>query len=70
MSLLKQETTRKERMNELFPESKPGFDAGNNKKYEVEAIIDSAIYAKEAERHLPGLYYMVSWKSYSEEKST
>ena len=36
---------KKRRMNELFPEPEPKFDAGNNKKYEVEAIIDSAVYA-------------------------
>ena len=60
MSLLEQDTTKKGQMNELFPESEPEFDAGNNKKYAVEAIIDSAVYAKEAERHLPSLYYLVS----------
>ena len=60
MSLLKQNTTRKGRMNELFPEPEPEFDAGDNKKYKVEAIEDSAVYAKKAERHLPGLYYLVS----------
>ena len=70
MSLLKQDTTKKRRMNKLFPEPEPEFDAGNNKEYEIEAIIDSAVYAKEAERHLPGLYYLVSWKNYPEEKST
>ena len=57
-------------MNELFPEPKPKFDAGDNKEYEVEAIKDSAIYAKEAERYLPGLYYLVFWKGYPEEEST
>ena len=70
ISLLKQDTTRKGRMNQLFPEPEPEFNAGNNKKYEVEAIIDSAVNAKEAEGHLPSLYYLVSWKGYLEEKST
>ena len=65
-----QDTTRKGRMNELFPEPEPEFDAGDNKKYEVEAIKDSTVYAKEAEGHLPGLYYLVSWKGYPEEEST
>ena len=51
---------RKRRMNELFPEPEPKFDAGNNKKYEVEAIIDSAVYAKKVKGHLPGLYYLIS----------
>ena len=57
-------------MNELFSELKPEFDADDNKKYEVEAIKDSAIYAKEAEGQLPGLYYLVPWKRYPEEEST
>ena len=47
-------------MNELFLESEPEFDAGNNKEYKVEAIIDSAVYTKEAEGSLLGLYYLVS----------
>ena len=68
--LLEQDTTRKGRMNELFPEPEPDFNAGNNKEYKVDAIINSAVYAKEAKRHLPGLYYLVSWKNYPEEKST
>ena len=70
VSLLEQDTTRKGRMNKLIPELEPEFDAGDNKEYKVEAIIDSAVYVKKAERHLPGLYYLVSWKSYLEEKST
>ena len=46
-------------MNELFPEPKSKFDAGNNKKYKVEAIKDSIVYGKKTERHLLGLYYLV-----------
>ena len=69
VSLLKQNTTKKEWMNKLFPESEPEFDAGNNKKYKVQAIIDSAVYAKEAKGYLPSLYYLVSWKSYPEEEN-
>ena len=57
-------------MNELFPKPKSEFDAGNNKEYKVAVIIDSAIYTKEVKRHLLGLYYLVSGKSYPEEKST
>ena len=60
---------KKRRMNKLFPEPEPEFDAGNNKEYEVEAIIDSAVYAKEAKRHLPDLYYLVFWKGYPKEES-
>ena len=35
------------------------FEAGNNKEYEVESIWDSAVYARESARQLPGLYYLV-----------
>ena len=70
VSLLEQNTTRKGQMNELFPKPEPEFDAGNNKKYEVEAIIDSAVYAKKAKKHLSGLYYLVLRKGYPEEEST
>ena len=57
-------------MNELFPEPEPEFDAGNNKKYEVKVIINSVVHAKEAEKHLPGLYYLVSWKGYPKKENT
>ena len=47
------------------------FDAGNNEEYEVEAIWDIAIYARELESgHLPSLYYLVSGKRYPEEENT
>ena len=69
ISLLKQNTTRKKQINELFLEPEPKFDAGNNKEYEVEAIINSTVYAKEVEEHLLGLYYLVFWKGYLKEKS-
>ena len=48
----------------------PKFEPGNDKKIEVEAIQDSAVYVKEADRYLPGLYYLIVWKSYSEEENT
>ena len=69
VSLLEQNTTRKRQMNELFPKPEPEFDAGDNKEYKVEVIINSSVYAKEVEEHLPGLYYLVFWKSYPEKKS-
>ena len=49
------------------------FDAGDDKsrEYEVEAIRDSAVYARESESgHLPGLYYLILWKRYPEEENT
>ena len=46
------------------------FEAGNNKEYKVEGIQDSAIYAKESVEQLPGLYYLIMWKSYSKKENT
>ncbi len=40
-------------------------------EYEVEAIIDSAMYGQQANNsQIPGLYYLVSWKGYPEEENT
>ena len=54
-------------MNE-FSASK--FESGDDKEYKIEAIWDSAIYAKEVDKHLPGLYYLVAWKGYPEEENS
>ncbi len=43
---------------------------GDGKEYKVEVIYDSAIYARESEDHLLGLYYLVLWKGYHEEENT
>ena len=55
MSLLEQDITRKGREFSV-----PEFEPGDNKEYEVEAIRDSAVYTKEADGHLLGLYYLVA----------
>ena len=52
-------------MNEL-----PEFEADNNKKYKVKVILDNAVYAKEVNRYLSGLYYLVVLKDYLEEENT
>ena len=67
MLLLEQDTIKKGRVD-----NETELDAGNNNgKYEVEAIRDSVVYAKESESgHLPGLYYLVFWKGYPEEENT
>ena len=67
VSLLEQDTTRKGRVDDENVE----LDAGDeNGEYEVEAIRDSEVYARESESgHLPGLYYLVSWKGYPEEEN-
>ena len=48
------------------------LNVGDNKggEYKVEAICDNDVYARESAGHLPGLYYLVSWKSYPEEENT
>ena len=61
MSLLKQDTTRKGRMDEKIAEQLEFEASGNNKEYKVEGICDSAVYIRKSEAgHLPGLYYLVS----------
>ncbi len=71
VSLLEHDTTKKKRVDKTTFMLQFEND-GNGKKYKVEAICDSVIYAKELDsgHHLPGLYYLVSWKSYLEEKNT
>ena len=68
VSLLKQDTTRKERVSKKVPE----LDASDkdSKEYEVEAIWYSVIYANKLESgHLPSLYYLVTWKGYPKEEN-
>ena len=55
VSLLEQDTTRKGREFSV-----PEFEPGDDKEYAVEAFRDSAVYTKEADGHLPGLYYLVA----------
>ena len=64
MSLLEQDTTKKGREFSV-----PEFEPDNDKEYELEAIRDSAVYAKEADGHFPGLYYLVVWKGYPNEEN-
>ena len=66
VSLLEQDTIRKERV-EKVSELNAGDDS---KEYKVEAIWDSAVYARELEGYLPGLYYLVAWKGYPKEENT
>ena len=59
ISLLEQDTTRKERVNECVTELE--LEAGDSKEYEVEAIWDSVVYASELESgQLSGLYYLIA----------
>ena len=71
MSLLEQDNTRKGWVDEKTVEQLEFKAGGDNEKYELEGICDSAVYARESEAgHLPGLYYLVSWKGYPKDKST
>lgn len=63
--LLKQNIIRKRRINKFVPE----FEAGNNKKYGVEAIQDSIVYIKETNRHLLKLYYFIVQKNYPKKEN-
>ena len=65
MSLLEQDTPRK---GQEF--SMPEFELNNDKEYEVEVFWDSVVYAKEANGHLPELYYLVAWKGYPRKENT
>ena len=55
MLLLKQNTTKKGREFSV-----PRFELVDDKEYKVEAIQDSAVYAKETDGHVLGLYYLVA----------
>ena len=57
VSLLEQDTTKKGRVNDTQLNFE--FEAGDDKEYEVDGIRDSAVYARESARQLPGLYYLV-----------
>ncbi len=57
--------------NKALLEPEKGFEVGDDKEYEVEAIIDSAVYGQQANNsQMPGLYYLVLWKGYPEEENT
>lgn len=60
---LEQNITKKEHIDKTI--SQIEFDEDNdNGIYKVEVIKNSRIYAKESlKSHLPGLYYLISWKN-------
>ena len=58
ISLLELGTTRKGRVDKKVTELE--FEAGNRKKYKLDAIRDRTVYANEIKSHLPGLYYLVA----------
>ena len=56
-------------VNELL-ELEQKLNTRDDKKYKLKAIYNSKVFVKEAVEQLPWLYYLVSWKSYLEKKST
>ncbi len=47
------------------------FEAKGNKEYEIETIINSAVYGQQANSdQMLDLYYFVSWKGYLEKENT
>ena len=68
MSLLEQDTTRKEWVDKNVTELDASDDEGG--EYKVEAIRNRAVYARESAGYLPKLYYLVSWKGYLKEENT
>ncbi len=53
-----------------LPEIEKKFKTRNNKKYKFKSIINNAVYDKEQENKLPGLYCLVLSKGYPKKEST
>ncbi len=66
--MLEQDITKKGQVNNILPESEKEFEAKNNKKYKVKAIIDNAVYNKKVNNQMLSLYYLILWKSYLKKK--
>ncbi len=72
VSLLEQDITRKRQVDKALSKSEKDveFEVGDNKEYKVETIINRAVYGQQANSNqMLGLYYLVSWKGYLEEKN-
>ena len=41
----------------------------NNSQYKIQVICDSMVYTKKSIDYLSGLYYLIFWKGYLEEKN-
>lgn len=69
MSLLEQNITKKVRVDETASQIEFKNDSGSE-KYVVKVIRNNAVYASKLKNYLPGLYYLILWKGYSEEGNT
>ena len=56
MSLSEQDTTRKKWVDDNMTE----IETGDSKKYKVEVICKSKIYANKQKDYLQGLYYLIT----------
>ena len=65
---MEQNTTKKGRMDKNNITKLDASD--DSKKYKIESIRDSTVYAKKLVGYLLGLYYLVSWKKYLKEENT
>ena len=71
VSLLEQDIIKKWWVDKKTAEQLEFEAGGDNKEYEIESISNSTVYVRKLEAgHLPGLYYLVSWKYYLKDKST
>ena len=55
--LLEQDITKRGQVDKTT--SQIELDEANSEEYKIKAIYDSAVYARELESHLLGLYYLV-----------
>ena len=66
VSLLEQDTTKKEQLDKKVME----LETGDSKEYKVETIWDGAVYSNKAKSHLSRLYYLILLKAYTEKENT
>ena len=61
MSLLEQDTTSKDQIDQINQAllKLEKFEARDNKEYEVEAIINSMVYDQQPDNLMPSLYYLI-----------
>lgn len=65
--LLKQNTTRKKRVNKNNIQLE--FDTGNKKGYKFEEIRNSAVYTRESKDFQTTLYHLILWKTILSKKT-
>ncbi len=70
--MLEHNIIRRGQVDKALPESEKDlmFEAGGDKEYKVEAIINSAMYGQQTNDQMPSLYYLILWKGYPEEENT